>query len=164
MLQRRDMNIAGRFIDARVIVLNRDRKLIYTNLEAADRGVILKLSKLPDKAAEGYVTERLPIVGPKGELKGHVFLLTRIKDINSLNLLMRRTQILSFLLLFKLCKCKNSSSRTIVRIIHWPFYSSFIRTRLAWCIVSKLSSTLVLFKYYKFKRTRQITVEKIDTS
>jgi signal transduction histidine kinase len=98
LLQRRDLNIAGRFIDARVIVLNRDRKLIYTNLEAADRGVILKLSELQDKAAEGYVTERLPIISPKGELKGHVFLLTRIKDINSLNLLMRRTQILSFLI------------------------------------------------------------------
>jgi len=98
LLAKREMRIRGQFIDSKVVVLNNNRKVVYNNLEGTDRKVMQALVDNNKLIAREYVTEQVPILSKKGEVKGHVFLFTKIHDLNRINRLMNRTQILSLIM------------------------------------------------------------------
>ena len=98
LLAKREMRIHGQFIDSKVIVLNNDRKVIYTNLEGTDKKVLQTLSNNNKLKAREYVSERVPILSKNGEVKGYVFLFTKISDLNKINRLMNRTQFMSLIM------------------------------------------------------------------
>lgn len=101
LAKRRQLGIAGRFLDSKVIVFNKDRTPVYTNLKNQDRIQISKLIKREDailRDLEGFVVQRTAIYNNQGVIKGYVVLLTELKDIESLNTLLKRAQLVSFLI------------------------------------------------------------------
>jgi len=96
MVAQRKIELANRYINTNVIILNKDKKIIFTNLESMDRKQLLNLSQRLNNQRE-YVTERLPILMPNKEVKGYVLLFTKVKDVKELNQLIRGTQLLSFI-------------------------------------------------------------------
>jgi len=98
LLAKREMRVLGQFIDSRVIVLNNDRKVIYNNFEGTDKGVWQTLVNNNKLKARGYVSEQVPILSKNGEVKGQVFLFTRIDDLNKISRLMNRTQLMSLIM------------------------------------------------------------------
>lgn len=97
LLTRRQLKIAGRFIDSKLIVFNRNNRILYTNLEKEDRKVLSRMAQRNNLSLKGYVTEHVPIIAPNGDLKGHIFLLTELKDLHSLRSIMNRTQFVSLI-------------------------------------------------------------------
>jgi signal transduction histidine kinase len=95
LIAKREMRIVGQFIDSSVIVLNKDRKVIYTNLIGTDKKVLQTLSTGNKLKLREYVEERVPIFTKNGEIKGYVFIFTKIEDLNKISRLMNRTQIMS---------------------------------------------------------------------
>jgi signal transduction histidine kinase len=98
LLAKREMRIHGQFIDSKVIVLNKDRKIIYNNLGVTDKKVLQALIDNNKFSTKEYVSERVPILSKNGEVKGHVFLFTRINDLKKISRLMNRTQFLSLIM------------------------------------------------------------------
>lgn len=98
VIAKREMRIAGRFIDSKVIILNRDRKVLYTNLAGADKKVLQSLVLNNKLKSREYVEERVPILTKDGDTKGYVFLFTKIQDLNEISRLMNRTQIMSLII------------------------------------------------------------------
>ena len=81
LLNRKQLRIAGRFLDSHLVVFNRDGKVIYTNLEAADRQQFIKAIQNNTERIRGYVVERVPVYTNRGESKGQILLLTKLKDL-----------------------------------------------------------------------------------
>lgn len=90
----RELKIAGRFIDAKMMVVNADNQIVFTNFDPAERRAFRLVAGLSQNV-RGFVAESVPIQGKNGEFRGQVLLATRIKDLNSLNQLMRRTEMVS---------------------------------------------------------------------
>jgi signal transduction histidine kinase len=97
ILVRRNLKVAGRFIDSKVIVFNQNDRVVYTNLEEVDKKTLRVLGDLDSTSTRDYVVERVPIVNKKAGLKGYVLLFTKVKDLMELNRLMNRTQMSSFI-------------------------------------------------------------------
>lgn len=98
LLAKREMRIHGQFIESKVVVLNNDNKIIYSNMEETDKKVLQALVNNNRLKARGYVSERVPILSKNGEVKGHVVLFTKVKDINKISDVMNRTQLLSLIM------------------------------------------------------------------
>lgn len=98
LLTRRELKIAGRLIDSKMIVFNKNRRVIYSNLNLKniDRKKILRLIKSQNGKLEGYISEKLPILTQKGDIKGHIFLMMELKELKAVDELMKRTRIISF--------------------------------------------------------------------
>ncbi|QZY55614.1 HAMP domain-containing sensor histidine kinase [Crassaminicella profunda] len=96
ILVKKELRVAGRFIESKVIVFNKDKRIIYTNWKSLDREKMKKFIREKDKPLEGYITEKVPIKTPKGGIKGYVFLMMELKELKAMNEIMKTTRILSF--------------------------------------------------------------------
>ncbi len=97
LLAKRQMRISGQFIDSNVILLNKNRKVIYTNLSGADKKVLQSLAESNNLRSREYVTVRVPVSSKNEEVEGYVFVFSKIHDLNQIRRLMNRTQILSMI-------------------------------------------------------------------
>ncbi|MFZ5946294.1 MAG: ATP-binding protein [Bacillota bacterium] len=96
---RRELKVLDRFIESKVIVINSERKVLYTNLEQGDRKVIGNLIQQNEKSdSKGFVIARIPVKNTNGSVKAHVILLTYDKDIKNIGGIFRRTQLLSIMI------------------------------------------------------------------
>lgn len=93
---RRTIKIAGRFVDAEIVIFNKDGKVLFKDVEDVDKRLIELIYNSPSDRVKGYVSKIVPIVGKNSELKGKILLFTRVKNIYALNALLRRTQFISF--------------------------------------------------------------------
>lgn len=98
ILSRRQLKLAGKFIDSEVLVLNREGEVIYKDFKNINQSILLRLIKYDKTTLNGYIVERVAIKGKDQQIKGYVFLFTRLKNIHMLNRLMRQTQSLSFVI------------------------------------------------------------------
>lgn len=98
LLAKRELRIAGQFIESKLIVLNKEKRVVYSNLTAADKKELQAIASKGTLAERGYVQERVPIYAKTGEIKGYVFLFTKIEDINRISALMNRTQVMSLII------------------------------------------------------------------
>ncbi len=96
IINNRKIEVANRYINSNIIITNKDKKLIYTNIDKDEYNIYRNLVVLEDK--NDYVSVRTPIYNTTNEIKGYVILFTKIKDIKELNNLMIGTQILSLLI------------------------------------------------------------------
>jgi len=137
ILARQKLKIAGRFIDSKIIVLNSNKKIIYSNLERSDRKVLLMLIRQKNKKdIKDFVVQRVPVFSnSKSDVKGEIILLTRIKDIKELNNLFQRTQFLSFII-----------AGIIALIIGLIFGKSITKP------INKLMNTMANFSLKKFSK------------
>ena len=98
MLTRSQLKIAGRFIDSQVLIFNKDMKLVYRDINDIEDKEILKQLRNGQTDIQGYVSEIVPVYTQSKQIKGYIFLMTELKNIRELNSIMRRTEILSFLI------------------------------------------------------------------
>lgn len=98
ILSKRQLKVVGKFIDSEVLVLNREGKVIYKDIENLNQSILLRLVKYDKTALNGYIVERVAIKGKDKQIKGFVFLFARLKNIHALNRLIRQTQSLSFII------------------------------------------------------------------
>lgn len=96
-LERR-LNISGAVIESKLVVLNSNRQIVYSNLEATEKSRLREVFQSEKIIASDYVFERLPIRDSRNRIQGYIILMTKSKDISSLTLIMRRTQFLSFII------------------------------------------------------------------
>ncbi len=93
---RKTIKIAGRFVDAEIVIFNKEGRILYKDVEDVDKRLIQLVYNSPSSSVKGYVSRIVPIVGRNSELKGNILLFTRVKNIYALNVLLRRTQLISF--------------------------------------------------------------------
>lgn len=88
---------AERFIEADLIILNKDREIIYKSLENLDNKTMLKLIRIGNSAPKGFIVERTVIKDNNGIVSGHIILFAKLNNIYELNRLMRGTELISML-------------------------------------------------------------------
>lgn len=93
---RRTVKIAGRFVDAEMVIFSKEGKILYKDVEDVDKRLINLIYSSPSSRVKGYVSRIAPIMGRNNELKGQILLFTRVKNVYALNVLFRRTQFISF--------------------------------------------------------------------
>ncbi|MBF8982378.1 HAMP domain-containing histidine kinase [Lutibacter sp. B2] len=93
---KKELKVAGRLITSKIIVCNKDRKIIYTNWESLNREELRRIIRTKDTTLEGYITEKVPMKTPNGDIKGYVFLMMELKELEAMNEIMKTTRILSF--------------------------------------------------------------------
>lgn len=93
---RKTIKIAGRIIDADIVILGKDGRILFRDTESFDKELINELYNAPDSGVKGYVSAKVAIIGKNGELKGYVLLFTRVKNVYALSSLLRKTQFISF--------------------------------------------------------------------
>lgn len=98
LIAKRELRIAGQFIDSRIIIINKDKKILYTNLVGVDKKELQALIADNSLKHKEYVKERVPVLSKKGEIRGYVYLFTKIQDLNQINKLMNRTQLMSLVI------------------------------------------------------------------
>ncbi|WP_410511721.1 HAMP domain-containing sensor histidine kinase [Paenibacillus sp. BR2-3] len=92
---RKELRVAGRLVDTKIIVLNKAGRIVYKNTSLKDTDV---LSMLAGKTPDEYLIERRVIKGTGGGNKGEIVLGIKITDITGLNRLFRRAQLLSVII------------------------------------------------------------------
>lgn len=97
IVERRQLKVAGRWIDSKIIVFNKLDIQIYSNLNQAEKKEFQQ-AKQDKTYAQDYVSQDIPIVAENGVEKGHVIVFSKLKDIKNINLLARQTQVFSFLI------------------------------------------------------------------
>ena len=93
---RRTVKTAGRFVDAEMVIFNKEGRILYKDVEEVDRRLINLIYSSPSSRVKGYVSRIVPITNKSNELKGHVLLFTKVRNVYALNMLLRRTQFISF--------------------------------------------------------------------
>ena len=97
LLVKQEIRILGQFIDSKVILLNGDKKIIYSNFADIDRKVLQPLINSNKFKFREYLAERAPILSKNGEAKGYILLFTKIHDLDQISRLLNRTQVMSLI-------------------------------------------------------------------
>ncbi|KAB3531067.1 sensor histidine kinase [Alkaliphilus serpentinus] len=97
LMARRELRLATSNLEAKIIVINSERKVLFANIQAGD------LSKYQNIINGGrrdrdYVISRVPINSDTGKAVGQVILVTKTQDIKALNWLIGRVQLFSLLI------------------------------------------------------------------
>lgn len=93
-----ELRIAGKYINGKVLVLNKDKEIIFPVSvdKRLDNKFLLKLKRLESFKNKGYVIVRVPIINKTNNIIGYVVLYTRVKEINELNRIMFNILLFSF--------------------------------------------------------------------
>lgn len=97
LLVKRKLKVAGKFIDADILVFNTKNQLIYPNRKHINE---IKLNEIKNRKIlrDKYIIINRPIINKKGESKGKLVLYTDIDELYSLISINRRARQLSFLI------------------------------------------------------------------
>lgn len=96
LLKRQSLKIAGRFIDSDIIVLNKDRRIIYKDVKDLEPRTLVRLVRNGQLSIRGYVSEITPVFDKNGKIRAYIILFTKIKNINELNNIYKRARTISF--------------------------------------------------------------------
>ncbi|MGV8155124.1 MAG: sensor histidine kinase [Alkaliphilus sp.] len=92
------IRLAGRLFESEIIILDSNRKLVFQNVESFELREFRNILTTSTPREKGFLIERAEIISADNQLKGYVFLLIKIENITSLNVLMRNTLFTSFLI------------------------------------------------------------------
>lgn len=92
---RAKLKIIGRAIDSRILILDKNNRLLYTNADQSDAQALRNWSR---QHTEGYLVQRRDIRSDNGQLLGRMMLAIQIKDVKGLNRVLRGTQWASILI------------------------------------------------------------------
>ncbi|MCG8484213.1 MAG: HAMP domain-containing histidine kinase, partial [Clostridia bacterium] len=93
--ERKRLKVYGNLIDEQIIVLDNNKKIIYTNLPDEEMKKARKISQ--EKDDKELILVRVRVYDSQQNVKGHVILFTRLNNINYLKQLIRQSQLLSFI-------------------------------------------------------------------
>lgn len=91
------IKVAERFMEADMLILNKDKTIVYKSIEEFDKKTLLQLTKGKSIASRNFVGERAIIYDQKGETKGYVILFAKLQSLYGLNKLMRGAEFVSIL-------------------------------------------------------------------
>jgi len=96
-IARYELRLATSNLEANIIVLNNEKKVLFTNIQA---GELSKYNRIINEAKidRNYVTARVPIKGDTGKAVGQVILVTKTQDIKALKWLIGRVQLFSLMI------------------------------------------------------------------
>ncbi|QYR22990.1 HAMP domain-containing protein [Paenibacillus sp. sptzw28] len=92
IINRHQLRILGHAIDSKVIVFDNENRILYTNVGADE---VQSIQKLDQQGNADYLIERRLIRSEEGATIGRILLAVQIKDVNDLNRLLRRAQLVS---------------------------------------------------------------------
>jgi len=90
VINKKTIEVANRYINANIIVVNKDNKIVYSNISNPKQYSIASITN--DKE---FASVKIPVNSQTDDLKGYIILFSRVKDIKALNNLMINTQLLS---------------------------------------------------------------------
>lgn len=92
---RREIRIMGQFINSKLLLLNKDKDIIYSNLEEAEKKLLQPVFKSRKLKSKGYIFVQMPVYDDSKGLKGYLVLFSKVQDIDGISRLMKRTQAMS---------------------------------------------------------------------
>lgn len=96
LIEKRYLRVAGKFFDSEIVILNNQGNILYKNSYNIDPYFLKILSKSDNVSISGFVSQRKRVFDKKGKLKGTIFLMTKIKDLNHMTNLMMKSLWISF--------------------------------------------------------------------
>lgn len=94
--QRKQMQLAGSLVDTRVILINSRGQVAYSNLDSKELE-IFKSRRAQNLPLNDFIVEEFPVAGPGGENGGTLVLAASLEDMNRINRMNLRAQMLSVL-------------------------------------------------------------------
>jgi signal transduction histidine kinase len=89
--KRRAFVISEKLMSSKMIIFNENQAIIYTDLRPA-------LLKQYQKQRKTFVSENVPIYSANGDVKGSVTLVEKLDDLQKINQMMRRSQLISLVI------------------------------------------------------------------
>lgn len=83
--------ISEKLMSSKMIIFNQNQAIIYTDLRPA-------LLKQYRKQRKTFVSENVPIFSANGDVKGTVTLVEKLDDLQKINQMMRRSQLISLVI------------------------------------------------------------------
>jgi signal transduction histidine kinase len=87
---RKALAVSERLLSSKMIIWKGNKEIIYTDMKS------VSLKQLGDK--QKFVTETAPILSKSGKTKGYVTLIAKLDDIQKINLVMRKSQLISLVI------------------------------------------------------------------
>ncbi|MCX5780905.1 MAG: HAMP domain-containing sensor histidine kinase [Firmicutes bacterium] len=97
LIERRQLKVAGRWLDVKIMVSNQMGRVVYSNLSAEERQALLQ-ARADNSFGQDYVSETFSIASESGAEKGSVLIFSKLTDVIKINALARRTQFFSFMI------------------------------------------------------------------
>ncbi|WP_413306862.1 ATP-binding protein [Bacillus sp. 1P10SD] len=92
LVNRKALVVSERLLSSEMIIWNKNEEIIYTDLKDAT------LAEFRLEPKEKFVSETVAITSKNGKTKGYVTLVERLDEIKEINLLMRRSQLISLII------------------------------------------------------------------
>ena len=92
------LKAAQNFVEADIIILNKNREVVFKSIENLDRRTIQRLIRIENEVPRGYILQQTPIYEKKGIIKGYVVQFAKLQNIVGLTTLMRRTELISMII------------------------------------------------------------------
>lgn len=89
--KRRAFVISQKLMSSKMIILTNQRDLIYTDMRPA-------LLKQYENQSNKFVSQNVPILSANGRIKGYVTLVEKLDDLQQINSMMRRSQLISLVI------------------------------------------------------------------
>lgn len=92
---RKALAISERLLSSKLIIWKRDEEIIYSDFKGISLEQLRRQSVGPKRK---FVTETVPITAKNGKTKGYVTLVLKLNDIQQLNGMMRKSQLISLVI------------------------------------------------------------------
>lgn len=89
---RKALAISERLMSSKIIIWTDEQGVIYSDMKEVNLEQVMQQSKVPERK---FVSETVTISSKNGKTKGYVTLVARLDDIENINGLMRRSQLIS---------------------------------------------------------------------
>jgi len=89
---RKALAISERLLSSKLIILNRNQRIVYTDLKDST------LTEYQQSQGREFVSKTIRIFGNNGKTKGYVTLVAQMEELQEINKLMRRSQLISLII------------------------------------------------------------------
>jgi signal transduction histidine kinase len=91
----RAFTFSERLLSSKMIIWRADQEIVYTDMGNVSLDHVMDKSKGPDRK---FVTKTESIIAKNGKIKGYVTLVASLRDINNINGMMRKSQLVSLVI------------------------------------------------------------------
>jgi signal transduction histidine kinase len=95
LVNRRAFVISEKLMPSKMIIWTKNKEIIYTDLNSA---LLKQYERQNTSKTQKFVAENMPILAANGNVKGYVTLVERLDDLQKINSLMRRSQLVSLVI------------------------------------------------------------------
>ncbi|MDN3017882.1 HAMP domain-containing sensor histidine kinase [Paenibacillus sp. BSR1-1] len=92
LMNRKALAVTERLLSSKMIIWTARQEIVYTDLKEA------VLEEFRQRPRRNFVSETVPIHAKNGKTRGYVTLVARLDEVQELNRLMRRSQLISLVL------------------------------------------------------------------